>query len=222
MHWSSSSAHGPANFHDQLDALVLAHETQPRKLITPFWGTISPTAVKQLQSKPQIVQTLTQFISMELAEFLERTQSFTLPYLVRDGYTEIIQRIAHASRGPDCSVQVICHDNIASILPVLLVQDVPNPEKHAMRQLISISSEFSLSSLSELVRPDAFRIAAELLKMAGDAEDIEDQDQRKRVRKSFVIAHNHILTFADPSCAPYCLKAVLSIRDFDTKEGKEH
>jgi serine/threonine-protein kinase ATR len=170
--------------------------------MTPFWRSISVAAVKQLQSKPQIVQTLVRFISMKLPEFLKLTQKFTLPYLVAAGNTEIIQRIAHASRGPDCSVQVICHENIASILPVLLVQDVPNAEKYAKRQLESISPEFSSSSMTQLVRPDSYEIAAELLKMAGDAEE---QDQRKRVRKSLVVAHSRMLTLADSSCAPHRL-----------------
>ncbi|KAA8902478.1 hypothetical protein FN846DRAFT_780587 [Sphaerosporella brunnea] len=163
---------------NELDALVLAHESQPRKLFAPFWRTISTTVVKQMQSKPQILQTLLQFISMKLPEFLKMTQSFTLPYLVVSGQTELIQHIAHASRGPECSVQLICYDNIASILPVLLTQDQHNAEKYAMRRLESISSEFSASSLSELVRPDSLMIAAELLKMVGDTEE---KDQRKRI-----------------------------------------
>lgn len=137
------------------------------------------TAVKQLQSKPQIVQTLIQFVEMEMPEFLQFTQSYTLPYLVLAGKTDIIQRIAKACR-PDCTVQVVCHDNIASILPVLLVQDVPNVEKHAMHLLEVISPEFASSSLAELVRPDSFTIAAELLKSAGET-GADDQDQKRRV-----------------------------------------
>ncbi|KAF8246273.1 hypothetical protein K440DRAFT_655242 [Wilcoxina mikolae CBS 423.85] len=154
---------------NELDGLVQAHETQSRKLATPFWRSISVTAVKQLQSRPQIVQTLIQFVEMKLPEFLQLTQSYTLPYLVLSGKTDIIQKIAKASR-PDCTVQVVCHDNIASILPVLLVQDVPNVEKHTMHLLEAISPEFASSSLTELVRPDSLTIAAELLKTAGETD----------------------------------------------------
>lgn len=137
------------------------------------------TAVKQLQSRPQIVQTLIQFVEMKLPEFLQLTQSYTLPYLVLSSKTDIIQKIAKASR-PDCTVQVVCHDNIASILPVLLVQDVPNVEKHTMHLLEIISPEFASSSLTELVRPDSLTIAAELLKTAGET-DVNDQDHKDRV-----------------------------------------
>jgi len=118
--------------------LVQAHETQPRKLVTPFWRTVSVIAVKQLQTKLQIAQTLIQFISMDLNKFLMHTQACTLPYLVVQGKTEVIQKIAQAS-GKDRSVQAACHNNIASILPVLLMQDVPNVEENAMQQLETIS-----------------------------------------------------------------------------------
>jgi len=165
--------------------LVQAHETQPRKLATPFWRTVSVIAVKQLQTKPQIVQTLIQFISMDLNEFLTHTQAYTLPYLVVQGKTDVIQKIAQAS-GENRSIQATCHDNIASILPVLLVQDVPNVEKHAMQQLEAISSGFRTSSLEELVRPDSLMIAAELLKTAGECPPAELQ-QKERIHKALGI-----------------------------------
>jgi hypothetical protein len=94
--------------------------------------------------------------------------------------TEIIYKVAQASR-PDCSVQVICHENIAAILAVMLVQNVDNVEKYTMGVLETISPEFSSSSLEELVRPDALVIAGDLLKSAGDVDE-SDKEQKQKVR----------------------------------------
>lgn len=122
---------------------------------------------------------------MDLNEFLTHTQAYTLPYLVVQGKTEVIQKIAQASR-KDRSVQAACHDNIASILPVLLVQDVPNVEENAMQQLEAISSEFASSSLEELVRPDCLLIAAELLKTAVECSLLKPE-HKERIHKALRI-----------------------------------
>lgn len=105
---------------------------------------------------------------MDVVEFLRATQIYTLPYLVLARQRDVIKRIADANDGKE--LQILCHDNIAPILSVLLVQDVENPEVNAQKLLEYVSPVFANSSIGELVRPDAVPIAAELLKSLGDAE----------------------------------------------------
>jgi serine/threonine-protein kinase ATR len=147
----------------------------------PFWRSISVGVVKQLLSKPQVAAVLTDFVSMDVKEFLRVTQSYTLPYLVLWKNNDIISRIAQAVSKKGVTVQVLCHENMAFILALLFVQDTKNVEATAKGLLASACDEYHKIDLGELVRPDAIPIAAELLKLSADA----DPALKKRVCSSY-------------------------------------
>lgn len=143
----------------------------------PFWRSISVPVVRQYQSKPQIVETLISWLGMTMDSFLILTEKFTVPYLVLEGKKEMIRRIGKNSNR---TMAVVCHDNMNHIMPVLLIQDVPNVEKHAINLFRTLSKKFDSSSLKELLWPDATFVAAELLIFAGDAGK-DEVDRRARV-----------------------------------------
>jgi serine/threonine-protein kinase ATR len=157
--------------------LAQIHESSLRKLFSPFWRSISAGVVKQLQSKPQIAQLLSELLGIDLIDFLKMTQSFTLPYLILWKRVELVERVAQAC-GMDAAS--VCHENMPAIMALLLTQDVDNIENFTMSLLEGASAEFKEVSIAELVRPEAISIAAELLKVASD----EDDDKKARVSLS--------------------------------------
>lgn len=169
----------------QLAEIARAHETSPRRLISPFYRSISYPVVKHLITKPQIADNLLAFLVMGVDEFLRSTQAYTLPYLVLAQQRDVIKRLADAS-GKE--LQILCHGNIAPILSVLLIQDVESPEANAQKLLEAVSPIFANTSIGELVRPDAVPIAAELLKSLGDAETETRTRVRLNVQKSTIWA----------------------------------
>lgn len=148
----------------------------PRRLVSPFYRSISFPVVSHLVTKPQIAENLTSLLAMDISELLKTTQEYTLPYLVLSQNRKVINRIA-AAAGKEGQPQMICHENIAPILSVLLVQNVDDLETNAQRLLEGVCPAFGSSTIDELVRPDAVPIAAELLKSYGEA----DQEMRLRV-----------------------------------------
>lgn len=110
-------------------------------------------------------------LGKSVQEFLILTQSYTLPYLVRDSKIDVIKKIANASQ--DDEDYAICMDprNIVPILALLLVQDVTDPEKYILNLLKPTSPRFKGIDLTDLVRVEPSSLALHLLKAAGDADD---------------------------------------------------
>jgi len=155
------------------------------QMFSPFWRTIAHTAVKDLQSRPQTAQLLAELLSISVSELLADTQAHTLPWLVLDGKTDIIGRISQACDGKDPS-QVIL-DNVAAIMPHLLVQNVPDIEVFILQLLRNVSSDFNDIDLVDCVKMAPIHIALELLKNAGD-----ENDSRKS-RVSIIFLHPMLL-----------------------------
>ncbi|KAI5778912.1 hypothetical protein EDC01DRAFT_672633 [Geopyxis carbonaria] len=162
---------------NELSEIAEAHDLVPRKLITPFYRTISPDVVRQLKSKPQVIEHLARFMCISVDEFLHQTRKYTLPHLILWKKDDVVQTIAQTV---GMTVQTLCHQNIPSILSVLFIQEWDDLEESAMAALRAISPHFASSSLGELVRPDASKLAAELLKLCGDA--VDEREKRKTVR----------------------------------------
>lgn len=139
----------------------------PKRLLSPYWRSISVGVVKQLQSKPQIAQLLSELLLIDVSEYLKITQHYTLPYMVLWKRAEIVEKIAQAV---GLKVWDICHNNLAAILALLLAQDGDDVEQATMTLLVNASAEFKNISFTELVRPEAVSIVAELLKASGDEE----------------------------------------------------
>lgn len=144
-------------------------------MVSAFWRSISVGVVKQLQSKPQIAQLLSELIGIDLADLLKVTQKYTIPYLILWKKVELVERIAQAC---EKDVWSLIYDNMSEILVLLLAQDADSAESTTKALLENVCAGFKNVTLVQLVWPLSISIAAELLKAAGD----EDDDRKTRVR----------------------------------------
>ncbi|KAI4194332.1 MAG: hypothetical protein LQ350_007823 [Teloschistes chrysophthalmus] len=137
-------------------------------LVSPYWRTLAPTVVQDLQRRPQIAQYLSDLLSMTVSELLRLTQSYTLPYLVLTKQQDILQRVADACGS---SIKDVCmdHTNMSSILAYIILRTTSEAEFTIMTAFEVISSDFANVNCSELVKTEPVLIASELLKAAGDA-----------------------------------------------------
>ncbi|KAF8469032.1 hypothetical protein BDZ91DRAFT_776018 [Kalaharituber pfeilii] len=167
--------------YNEIQALATAHKETPRRLFTPFWRSISPSVVKQLQSRPQIAQLLSELCGLEVSEFLILTQSYTLPYLILFRKNEIIERITQAIGNTTVKEMCVTKSNMTAILAVLLTQDIDNAEMTAINLLQSVSPEFGKVSFADLVRSDPIPLAEELIKMAGDENETKNETKKEKI-----------------------------------------
>jgi serine/threonine-protein kinase ATR len=140
-------------------------------MFSPFWGTVAIEAVKDLLVRPQTTQLMADLLGISVSEFLVLTQSHTLPWLVLLGKPEVIKRIAEARK--DSQVWLSCMEtsNLVAILPLLLIQNVPDTETYVMKLFKAISSQFKEIDFTDLLRVEPASQALHLLKLAGDADD---------------------------------------------------
>ena len=150
-------------------------------MFSPFWGTVAIEAVKDLLIRPQTTQLMADLLGISVSEFLVLTQSHTLPWLVLFGKPEVIKKIAEARK--DGEVWLACMANLVAILPLLLIQNVPDTETFVMRLFKAISPKFNEADFTELLRHEPASQAIHLLKLAGDADD----SKKSRVRLKVLI-----------------------------------
>lgn len=159
----------------QIQSLAQSTDVTPMRLFRPFWRSIAITVVKELQTRPQIAQQLSDLLAITVSEFLIWTTTNTLPYLILMRRHDVLRRIAQA-HGTDASVWSICVQpvNMAAILAFLLIQPSTDPEKMITTLLGETSIKFKGRDLADLVRMEPILTAFELLKAAG-----EDDEARK-------------------------------------------
>ena len=155
-----------------------------RRIFEPYWRTIAVTVVKDLQTRPQIVQLVCDLLNLSVPQFLNQTQFFTIPYLVLTKKKEILQRVAE-SCGPEHSVKSLCmgHAQLAAILSYLLLQQWEDMENSIMSLLCHASPEFKDVDLIELIKSAPMLTTFELLKIAGE----EEEGKSARVNSSFPV-----------------------------------
>jgi len=134
-------------------------------------------AVKDLLVKPQTTQLMADLLGISVADFLVLTQSYTLPYLVLNGKVDVIKRISEARQDPDNWAICLDPSNLAPILALLLVQDVPNLDSFVMGLFRRVSSDFKDHELVDLLKIEPMYQALYLLKAAGEA----DESRKSRV-----------------------------------------
>ncbi|CCJ28861.1 unnamed protein product [Pneumocystis jirovecii] len=157
-----------------------AHNLTPWQLFSPYWSTVSVAVVRQMQSRPQIVQIFSTILGISSSDFLARTQSYTLPYLIISKRKDVIEQIAFSVQK---DVSKLCLDNMPYILAVLLTQNVTCVESATMLLLSLASSDFKKVDLSSLVRSEPILIVVELLQMFSSEID----EKRKRVLRALEI-----------------------------------
>lgn len=140
-------------------------------MFSPFWGTIAIEAVKDLLVRPQTTQLMADLLGISVSEFLVLTQSHTLPWLVLFGKPEVIKKIAEARKDEEVWLACMATSNLVAILPLLLIQNVPDTETFVMRLFKAVSPKFNEADFTELLRHEPASQAIHLLKLAGDADD---------------------------------------------------
>ncbi|KAF2813925.1 protein kinase rad3 [Mytilinidion resinicola] len=169
--------------YNELSSLADSFNQKPTDMLRPFWRSIGPTVIKDLQTRPQKAQQLSELLGMSVNQMLLMTQTETLPYLVLTKKKDVLQRIASA-RGT--SIQDVCtqpRKNLAAILALLLRQQSPDVEKSAMDTLVEIAPAFQENDndLSSWIKLEPILVACELLKAAAE----EDESKKPQVHLAF-------------------------------------
>ncbi|TVY28597.1 Protein kinase [Lachnellula hyalina] len=169
--------------------LAKASDVPVDRMFSPFWGTVAIEAVKDLLIRPQTTQLMADLLGISVSEFLVLTQSHTLPWLVLFGKPEVIKKIAEARK--DGEVWLACMANLVAILPLLLIQNVPDTETFVMRLFKAISPKFNEADFTELLRHEPASQAIHLLKLAGDADD--SKKSRIHYALQYLAKHTHVI-----------------------------
>lgn len=150
------------------------------QMFAPYWRNIAPTAIKDLQNRPQTTQLMADLLSMSVAQLLIKSQSYTVPWLILTKKHDVILRISQARQ--DEAPWMTCMDNLAPTLALLLIQNVPDIESLVMDLMRLASSYFNNLHLTDLLKIGPIDTALELLKNAGE----EDVSKRPRVSHTFL------------------------------------
>lgn len=156
--------------YDELQRICNHSSLIALRLFAPYWRTVAPTVVRDLQRRPQIAQYLSDLLSLNVSELLRMTQMYTLPYFVLTKQLDLLQRIASAC---DQSIKDLCRvqSNMSAILAYIMIRSGDEAEITIMTALRAISSDFVNVNCSELVKSEPVLTATELLKAAGDGDD---------------------------------------------------
>lgn len=130
--------------------------------------------------RPALANKVADLIGVTVDEFLLITQKHTLPWLVLMKKRDVILRIAKAREEDEPGSLLLDNSNLSCVLALLLVQNVPDLEDHTMSLFREISSRFNDTDLVDLFRIEPIKLAFELLKAAGEAND------SKKSRVSYV------------------------------------
>ncbi|KAF1999599.1 hypothetical protein P154DRAFT_467308, partial [Amniculicola lignicola CBS 123094] len=159
--------------YNELTSIAEALDTKPVELLRPFWRSIGFSVIKDLHTKPQKAQYLSDLIEQSVTNMLLNTQAETLPNLVLTKRVDIIERIATSRQISVLDVFLQPRKNLAGILSLLLCQGATDIEKNVTDILVGISPVFheSGNNLSSLVQHDPVLIACEILKSTADQHE---------------------------------------------------
>ena len=180
------------------------------RLFEPYWRTIAVVIVKDLQSRPQIVQRVCDLLNMTVSQFLQITQFYTIPYLIATKRKDLLQRIVTAC-GPEHSIKSLCmgHAQLAAILSFLLLQPSTDQETMIMSLLKEASPDFKDADIVELMKSEPMLTAFELLKVAGE----EEEERSARVSPLYSCHITHI------SCVYQVHQAIHTLADYSQRRS---
>ncbi|KAF4624113.1 hypothetical protein G7Y89_g14062 [Cudoniella acicularis] len=168
--------------------LSKARRITVERMLSSFWDTIAIEAVKDLLVRPQTTQLMADLLGISVSAFLVLTQTFTLPWLVLLGKTDVIKRVSEARKDEEIWNTLMDHSNLVTISPLLLMQNVPDTEAFVMRILKAISPRFKEVEFKELLKIEPAQQAFNLLKAAVEAED--SKKARIRLALQFLAANS--------------------------------
>lgn len=134
--------------------------------------------VQDIHRRPQTAQQISDLLAMSVSDFLSMTQVHTVPFFVLTKKQDVLQRIADACGQ---SIMVLCreHNNLAAILSCVLLRTSTDVENLVMALLNAVSPEFGNVDCAELLKSEPQSTASELLRAAGE----DDEIQRPKVRR---------------------------------------
>ncbi|KAI5198982.1 hypothetical protein AUEXF2481DRAFT_78310 [Aureobasidium subglaciale EXF-2481] len=160
--------------YSELEDIAETLSLSPQTLLKPFYRSIAVAVIQDLTTKPQKAQQLSEFLGMSVSHFLLLTQKDTVPFLVLTRKKDVLQRVASA-RSANTSIQDMCLQppaNLAAVISTLLYQPSSDVEGNATRCLAEIAPGFQSSDLGSLARSNPVLIACEMLKTAGDEDEL--------------------------------------------------
>lgn len=160
---------------NELLNLSEARASTPRHLFEPFWNNLAYIATKEMVHRPQTSRAIAELLQISVNELLLLIQKHALPWLVLDRRKDVIQKIAEARQEHDIWRPLMDSSNLAATIALLLVQDTDDAMSFAKSRLDSIHPHFTSLTLLHLVQSEPVLIIMELLKAAGDADDIRKE-----------------------------------------------
>ena len=126
---------------------------------------------------------------MSVSGFLSMTQVHTVPFFVLTKKQDVLQRIADACGQ---SIMVLCreHNNLAAILSCVLLRTSSDVEILVMALLNAVSPEFCNVDCAELLKSEPQSTASELLRAAGENDEIKRPKVSGPLRGSVSVRSN--------------------------------
>ena len=144
---------------------------EARTLFAPFWNSIAPIVVRNLDTRPLVAQRMCAILNQDLASFLIMTEKFTIPYLILTKKRNVLEQILNA-HGPNGTMLSLFLEpaNLTAILAYLLLQSSPNVEGMAvvlLQEALQTKEVDFLAMLNLAHLP----LTVELLKIAGERDE---------------------------------------------------
>ncbi|KAI0019098.1 phosphatidyl inositol 3-kinase-like protein [Xylariomycetidae sp. FL0641] len=155
----------------EIEGLARVRQLSTRQLFEPFWRSLAFSATKDVVSSPKLARLLAELLEMSVPQMLVYLQANALPWLVLTKKRDVIQKIAEVRQEKEPWQPCLDNDNLGRILALLLIQEAPNTEQHAMTLLRHVSPHFDGFSLVELLRVEPLMTSLELLMLAADADE---------------------------------------------------
>ena len=140
-------------------------------VFNPFWRSIGYTAVKDLQNRPQVIQSVTDLLGISVPDLFRMAQTEILPWLVLNNNKEVILKLTQACKYENPFKACMADSNLPGILALLLVQNVPKLEDFAMALLRDVSPDFNGMELDELLRMVPLGTSLRLLRISVEEND---------------------------------------------------
>ena len=178
---------------------------EARALFTPFWGSIAPIVVRNLDTRPLVAQRMCELLNQDLASFLVMTEKFTIPYLILIKKRNILEQIVNA-HGPGGTMMSLFVEtaNLTATLAYLLLQSSPNVEGMTIALLQEAMQPEEIDYLG-MLNCAHVPLTVELLKIAGERDETtrtkvgiasavsdEDSNDSRLIKRSFTLRHKRL------------------------------
>lgn len=110
-------------------------------------------------------------LGISVNELLVLVHRRALPWLVLQGKTDVVERIAKARTDEELQLTIVDSGNFGQILALLLIQPVEDISGFVMAKLTGITSYFEATEIQSLLRSDLVPIALELFKLAAEGNE---------------------------------------------------